>query len=472
MKSLKVLLALSLATGLFAAALPSAHAVVATDLATSAVSGGRYGNVVVTRPTGEMRGFVVLFSGRSGWRPTDQQAADALARHGAMVVGVDTERYAGMPATRKETCRNLVGDAEAMSHQLQREVQSSRYFLPIVAGTGQGGILATQMLAQAPSNTLSGAASIDPDAQLDARFNPCPPDPTISRGNGLPGFVEIGATTADAVRTPTPAGGKPVAVRRLPPDTSSADAMVTLLGSHLRMHEASEQDVSDLPLIELPAAHPTDMLAVVISGDGGWRDLDKSIAEALQKQGVSVVGWDSLRYFWATKSPQETSHDLARVLETYGSRWHTRQVALIGYSFGADVMPFAYNRLPEALRAKVSQMALLGFAHSADFQIRVTGWLGMPASNEALPALPEVSKVPPGIVQCVYGEDEEDTLCPTLAKSGVTVLRTAGGHHFGRDYSSLANSLLDNWRRQIASRECDATKAPAGGAPAAGCNTK
>ena len=43
------------------------------------IPGGRYGQVTLTKPVGEMRGFVVLFSEKSGWSPADQQAADALA---------------------------------------------------------------------------------------------------------------------------------------------------------------------------------------------------------------------------------------------------------------------------------------------------------------------------------------------------------------------------------------------------------
>ncbi|WP_407674279.1 virulence factor family protein [Paraburkholderia saeva] len=468
---------MGLSSGLFASA--SSDAVAATPPSVSAtttaaapvttVSGGRFGNVTVTRPSGAMRGLVVLFSKADGWRPTDQQAAEALAKEGAMVVGVDTSRYVATQWTKPEACHNLVGDVENISHQLQREAQLSRYFLPVVAGTGEGGTLATRMISTAPSNTLSGAASVDPEAKLDARFNACPPDPTISRGNGLPGFVEVAATTSAAIDAPAPIGGKPVPVRRLAANTSTADAMVALLSPHLRAHATGDEDVSDLPLIELPAARPTDMLAIVISGDGGWRDLDKTIAEALQKKNVSVVGVDALRYFWSTKSPEQTSHDLARIMQTYGARWHTRHVALIGYSFGADVMPFAYNRLPEALRAKVSQMALLGFAHDADFQIRVSGWLGMPASSEALPAMPEVAKVPPAIVQCIYGEDETDTLCPALAKTGASVIRTPGGHHFGHDYNALADTILDGWRKQIAARECTTGKASANGVANPAC---
>ena len=70
------------------------------------------------------------------------------------------------------------------------------------------------------------------------------------------------------------------------------------------------------------------------------------MAQAMQREGVSVIGIDALRYFWSEKTPQQIAHDLGRVMQTYGARWHTSHVALIGYSFGADVMPFAYNRLP------------------------------------------------------------------------------------------------------------------------------
>jgi type IV secretory pathway VirJ component len=392
--------------------------------ATTTVPGGRYGDVTVTQPAGPLRGFVVLYSQSGGWSVADQQSADALAKAGALTVGVDTARYAANLNAKKETCHQLVGDAEALSHQLERQSQSSHYFAPIVAGTGQGATLAMHVLEQAPSNTIAGAVSVDAEHTLDARFNPCPPDPTVIRDK-VPGFVEKASTgTADRAR------------------------LVALLTPHLQAVSTSADDVSDLPLIELPAAHPNGLMAIVISGDGGWRDLDKTIAQALQKDGVSVIGWDSLRYFWSEKPPAQTSRDLARVMQTYGARWNAQHIALVGYSFGADVMPFAYNRLPEAQRAKVSSIALLGFAPDADFQIRVGGWLGMPASDKALKVRPELTKVPPAIVQCFYGADEEDTLCPALQKTGIEVIRTSGDHHFGGNYDALEKRILGAFKKQ------------------------
>ncbi|APA84670.1 virulence factor family protein [Paraburkholderia sprentiae WSM5005] len=397
--------------------------------ATTTVPGGRYGSVHVTQPDGPLRGFVVLYSQASGWSAADQQSADALAKAGALTVGVDTARYAANLAAKKESCHQLVGDAEALSHQLERQSQSSHYFAPIVAGTGQGATLAMHVLEQAPSNTIAGAVSVDADHALDARFEPCAPDPTVIRDK-VPGFVDKASTgNADRAR------------------------LVALLTPHLQPVPSSADDVSDLPLIELPAAHPNGLMAIVISGDGGWRDLDKTIAQALQKDGVSVVGWDSLRYFWSEQPPAKTSRDLARVMQTYGARWHAQHIALIGYSFGADVMPFAYNRLPQAQRDQVSLMSLLGFAPDADFQIRVGGWLGMPASDKALDVRPELTHVPPSIVQCFYGKNETDTLCPALEKTGVEVIRTAGDHHFGRDYNALEQRILAAFEKHSGVRE-------------------
>jgi type IV secretory pathway VirJ component len=421
------------------------------------VSGGRYGDVAVTQPVGPMRGFAVLFSAGDHWTYNDQARADALAQHGAMVVGVDTSRYAqNLAAITKESCHRLYSDAEAIGHQLERQQESSQYFAPIAIGSGQGALIAEHMLEQAPANTLAGAVSLDPAQELDARFAPCPADPKLSRGKGLPGFFERGATksakgAADAKTAADGASGTQEP-RAFAQSLADSDKLVALTAPHLRVVSESDEDVSDLPLVELPAAHPTDMLAVVISGDGGWRDLDKTIAEALQRDGIAVVGWDSLRYFWSEKSPAQTSRDLARVIKTYGARWHAKHIALVGYSFGADVMPFAYNRLPDTLRDKVSYMSLLGFAPSADFQIRVTGWLGMPASDKALPVQPELARVPPAIVQCVYGEDEKDTLCPALTHTGIDIVKTNGSHHFDGDYGALAAKIIEGWRKEIAAR--------------------
>ena len=235
----------------------------------------------------------------------------------------------------------------------------------------------------------------------------------------------------------------------IPASTSDADALVELVAPHLAVPATDVAAASlNLPLVEMPAAAPNGTLAVVVSGDGGWRDIDQQVAAALQKAGVSVVGWDALHYFWHRKSPNDFGRDLAAVLHDYDARWRPKRVMLIGYSFGADVLPFGFNRLPPSLKARVSMISLLGLGTAADFEIRVTGWLGASASAQALPEAPEMDTIPGALVQCFYGEDEDDSACPNLARRGAEVIKTPGAHHFGGDYAALAQQILVGLRRR------------------------
>src|SRR6201999_4494056 len=138
-----------------------------------------------------------------------------------------------------------------------------------------------------------------------------------------------------------------------------------IVAPHLRPENFD--NVANLPLIELPAASPTRLLAVFLSGDVGWRDIDKTIGENLQSLGVSVVGWDSVRYFWRKKTPEETAADLSAVILAYSAKWRTDKVALIGFSFGADVLPFLYDRLRPGLKQHVAMLSLLSSGQAADW---------------------------------------------------------------------------------------------------------
>ncbi|MGH7336108.1 MAG: virulence factor family protein [Myxococcota bacterium] len=246
---------------------------------------------------------------------------------------------------------------------------------------------------------------------------------------------------------------------------TAPDRLVAIVASTLDARRDGTESLSGLPLVELPAAGPGAWMAVIYSGDGGWRDLDKRVGELLAREGVPVVGVDSLRYFWSEKPPERVAADLARILRHYREAWSAKQVALIGYSFGAGIVPFALNRLPDSEHSKVVQITLLGLGPRAPFKFKVSGWLGqlgidklgvdVDPYQDAPLVLPELVRVDPALVQCVYGEEEKDTLCTAPELRGIERVRTAGGHHFDGDYAALAQRILDGLRR----------RAPARGAP-------
>jgi len=123
----------------------------------------------------------------------------------------------------------------------------------------------------------------------------------------------------------------------------------------------SRAGLQDLPLVEVLASRPSrDVLAVILSGDGGWAGIDREIADVLAKKNVPVVGLNSLRYFWQSKTPKNAAADLERILKAYMALWNKDKVVLIGYSLGADVLPFMANRLPSELLSRLFPSILMG----------------------------------------------------------------------------------------------------------------
>jgi type IV secretory pathway VirJ component len=164
------------------------------------------------------------------------------------------------------------------------------------------------------------------------------------------------------------------------------------------------------------------------------------VAAALTADGVPVVGFDSLRYFWSARTPQELANDLDRVLRYYAARWKKSRALLIGYSQGADVLPFALNRLPSTSKALVTQTVLMGLGEKASFEFHVGDWLGDHSGDK--PILPEVSRLNAATTLCLYGQDEKDSLCPRIPAANAQVLSLPGGHHFDGAYDKLAELIL------------------------------
>jgi type IV secretory pathway VirJ component len=203
--------------------------------------------------------------------------------------------------------------------------------------------------------------------------------------------------------------------------------------------------VGDLPLVEIAGPRTERTLVLFLSGDGGWRDLDKTIAERLAAEGLQAVGFDCLRYFWHQRSADKLAADLARAMDHYRLVWGSEQFVLAGYSFGADVLPGAIVRLRPDLKARVSELVLLGISDSADWVIHPAEWIGIHAPGA--PILPDAAKLDMRRVLCISGREEEVSLCRDPVFSSAERIETSGGHHFDGDYQSLAVKILASIRR-------------------------
>lgn len=196
-----------------------------------------------------------------------------------------------------------------------------------------------------------------------------------------------------------------------------------------------------IPVVEVPSSQAKDTVTLFLSGDGGWRDLDRDVADEMVKIGYPVVGIDTLRYYWQHKSPEQSALDLAELMQHYRQVWGTKHFILTGYSFGADVLPAIYNRLPATEQQRVDAIILLAFARTGSFEIEVEGWLGN-AGTEAATG-PEMAKLPADKVVCIYGAEEADESGCTDKTAVGEAIKLPGGHHFDENYPALAKRLVD-----------------------------
>ena len=222
-----------------------------------------------------------------------------------------------------------------------------------------------------------------------------------------------------------------------------------------------ERATTVLPATVTSSAPPVgkdDVLTIVYSGDGGWADLDQQLGNAFVARGIPVLGVSTMRYFWRERSPEESARELDALMTRYLVQWDKRRVWLVGYSFGADVLPSIIDRLSPENRARVTQLVLLSPSRDVNFEIEIEGymrkgwltthtntffqWLNPVHHYAALPPLLGLHNQPP--VSCYYGlVDADESLCtlPSLPRS-VQVYALPGDHHFNEGYQALANQLM------------------------------
>ena len=424
---------------------------------------GRFKDVVVYAPALPATSFVLFLSGDAGWNAQTEPLALKLVQQGAMVAGIDLPEFKAMLEADAGRCVSPDGDLENLSHFVQAYFHNPTYLTPLLAGLSSGGTLAYAVLAQAPKGTFAGALTLG----FCPKFNM---DKPLCRGSGIEfargpagsavEFLPIKELSNPWVTLESPLDAAcPISqVREFVAKVHGAAmailpnaglqpfsaAFAQLTTANLNQRVASPPPaLGDLPVIEVaaqPGSAATDSFAIFMSGDGGWAGLDQDIAAALSATGVPVVGLDSLRYYWSPRTPDGLGRDTDRMIRYYLSRFGKQRVLLIGYSQGADVLPFAVNRLPEATRASVALVAILGMSEHALFEFHLSSWISDDTSGP--PTMPEVNRISGPRVLCIYGQDEKDSLCPKLDAHKISVVKVKGGHHFDGNYAALAREIM------------------------------
>lgn len=444
---------------------------------------GRFGTVALYHHSPHPSRVVLFVSGDGGWNQGVVDMARELATLDALVIGIDITHYLKELESSTEKCSYPASDFEDLSKFVQEKLDYPAYITPVLVGYSSGATLVYAILVQAPSNTFRGALSLGfcPDLEVSKPF--CP-------GNGLqsrPGPKGKGVIFSPATTLEVPFVALQGTIDQVCfPDSTVAfvhrtkngrvivlpkvghgysvprnwmpqfkEAFASIMGSApVDAPMARSDDLKDLPLVEVAAQDPgsgsaaadsaaRDAIVIEVTGDGGWGVTDKGLASTLSAEGFPVVGLNSLHYFWNEKTPDQASLDLARLMEHYLSTWKKEKAILIGYSYGAEVLPFMYNRLSADLQRRIPLVVLLAPSPHADFHFHVVDWLGKNGGGSRYPVVPEIAQIAGPRILCFYGADEGDSACRQCDPAKVTSIQYGGGHRIGGRFEEIARRIIE-----------------------------
>jgi type IV secretory pathway VirJ component len=445
------------------------------------LSYGPFGDVHIYRQSDKPAHVVLFVSGDGGWNQGVVDMARALAGMDSLVAGIDITHYLKATAGGDRSCTYGAVDFQGLSQSLQAKFGYDHYVEPVLVGYSSGATLAYAALVQGPPSTFAGAISMgfcpdllspkpfcngsglthseDPKHKGTYVYGKAQSTPApwialqgeadqVCDAKATEAFVS-GIANASIVALPNVGHGFSVE-RNWQPQFKDAFRRIAYRKTQNDAVNPKPDSLSDLPLVENGVPDPKGKpLAIIISGDGGWANIDRDVGGAMNKRGVNVVGLSSLEYFWSEKTPEQASRDLDRILRWYEATWQPSSIMVIGYSLGADVLPFMVTNLPPEQQSRIGTVAMLGAGHDATLAIHVSDWLFSGSHDGALPIKPEAEKLTAANRMCFYGEEEaDDSLCPTLDPSKFTIIKTKGGHHFNGDYNFLTDTILKMASRQ------------------------
>lgn len=203
----------------------------------------------------------------------------------------------------------------------------------------------------------------------------------------------------------------------------------------------SASTVEDLPVMEWNASTHNKPILFYISGDGGFNKFSLGFCESLNQKGFDVVALNSKSYFYDQKTPEETANDISEFLSKKLAGRINHQIAFIGYSFGADVLPFVLNRLPENILENVEVSFMMASSGSTDFEIHWLDMLGT-GKKRSMDVVSEINKMQNDKLIIINGSDDNNLDIKRITLNKYTHVVLPGGHHFNGDVDEIVEKIM------------------------------
>lgn len=201
---------------------------------------------------------------------------------------------------------------------------------------------------------------------------------------------------------------------------------------------------SELPLKIKGAPISSSPMVFYITGDGGWNSFDNKLANEYDANKMPYIALNSFRYFWSKKSPDQLAKDIIPILYKYQKEWNKKEIILIGYSFGAEIIPFLINRLPTDLKGIVKVIVLITPSKTSDFTIHLNDMLTFNGKYD-YDVVAEINKITTPNIFCFFGANETSIFAKSNPQKKLKIYLIKGGHRFS-DAKAVMNQVLDEMK--------------------------
>jgi len=191
--------------------------------------------------------------------------------------------------------------------------------------------------------------------------------------------------------------------------------------------------------------HTDKPIIFYISGDSGFNTFTKNMGKDLHAFGYDVFALNTQSYFWNKKTPEQTSSDIEKYIDQQLKGRQNQKVIIIGFSFGADVTPFVYNRFSSPLKNNIEKVLIIGPSKTNDFKIHLGEYFGQEIKG-SLQVIPEINQMKNVPVMLILSDFEFAHFPYKDIKLGnnYKMKYIAGDHHYGGNTQMLANIITSN----------------------------
>jgi type IV secretory pathway VirJ component len=446
------------------------------DSSYDSVNVATFGKVFIYKKTELPQNIVIMISGDGGWKYGVVGFAETFSDMNSLVIGVDILRYFKDLRQRRDSCYTVAADFVQLATEIEKKYNYPDYRAPVIMGYSSGATLVYGILAQARPGTFAGGISLGfcPDIELprmlcqtngltekvDVTGKSYFLQPDARLGNqwivlhgkldkvcNYSEVVDFVKKTGDAelITLPNVGHGFSKWSDFMPQWKAAFNGLVEKYNKN-QTADNDIDNVKNIPVVITNAkSQNTDApIALLISGDGGWYSFEQSIANHLAEQGIPTIGLDSKKYFWKRKTPEETAADITKELIFYRKEWGKDRFLLIGYSLGAEIVPFIVNRLPEEMKSKIVSAVLLSPEIYTDFEIHVTNMLGMGNRQNVYNVIDEIIKMQTVPSLIILGDGEKSKIPGLLTGTPPKISIIPGDHHYKFNLPLIVQTMKDN----------------------------